>query len=239
MNNHYTKEYLQSNITTLKDNFIYRIHDSFTLSINHKINREIMDNDKYKDTILQGFLKSYNNKNKFGSLLNAVRYYIDNHEIKKYDQNYLVVHLRMGDYITKQNNYNSIINNITKYIAAHSSVKYIVLVVAFHFGQPIESNEMYSSGQYSFKESYITRNIEILHKFIHQMNLPVIIESSDNVDNDLCLLVCASHLIISYGGFGKLAKKLNGICNNTNNKANDNIDIKKKKSKSFILTNLR
>lgn len=62
MNDKYTKEYIQQKITILKDNYIYRINDSFNLSTTHKINREIMNDDEYNNTILRKFLETYDKK---------------------------------------------------------------------------------------------------------------------------------------------------------------------------------
>jgi len=244
MNDKYTKEYIQQKIAILKDNYIYRINDSFNLSTTHKINREIMNNDEYNNTILRKFLETFDKKNKFNSLFNAVKSYIDNNEIKCYDSNYLVVHLRMGDYITKQSKYDDIIIKINERVKEQSSIKFIVFVVAFHFGQPEKSNEIYSSGKYSYKEEHIVSNIELLHKIIHKMKLPVIIESSNKIDHDLCMLVCSSNLIISYGGFGILANKLNNRYIgkeevDTPKFSNDTTEKVKTHKKRFLLGNLK
>jgi hypothetical protein len=245
MNCKYTKEYIQQKITILKDNYIYRINDSFNLSTTHKINREIMDNDQYNNTILRNFLKTYDKKNKFESLFNSVKSYIDNNKIRSYDDNYLVVHLRMGDYITKESKYDNIVKRIYDRVKEQSSIKFIVFVVAFHFGQPEKSNEIYSSGRYSYKESHVVSNVELLHKIIHEMKLPVVIESSNNVDHDLCILVCASNLLISYGGFGILANKLNNRyigkkeVIDTPKFSNNTVDKVKTHDKRFFLGNLK
>ena len=57
MNDEYWDIYEKS-----KKKIIYRVNDSFNLSTTHKINREIMNDDEYNNTILRKFLETYDKK---------------------------------------------------------------------------------------------------------------------------------------------------------------------------------
>lgn len=214
MNDIYTIDYIKQNIITLTDNSIYRVNDSLKLSFDHKINREIMNNTLFKNTILQDFLKILNCKypdcrtipQKYCILFDVIMYYIKHNKIPKYDETHLVVHIRMGDVIS---NMNSINNKINKHIETNPNIKKIVIITAFHFGQPVVSNKIYKSGKYSYTEDKLQNNLKILHDFIHNMSIPVIIESSENIDHDLSILTISHNLITSQGGFSKLVSYLN------------------------------
>ena len=94
-----TLEYIRENVVILENNYIYRISDSVRCNLNHKINKEILENAKYKDTILQNNLlkRKKNDANKNDLIYDDIIEYANKHNIHGYNENYIVVHLRCGD----------------------------------------------------------------------------------------------------------------------------------------------
>ena len=212
-----TLEYIRENVVILENNYIYRISDSVRCNLNHKINKEILENAKYKDTILQNNLlkRKKNDANKNNLIYDDIIEYANKHNIKGYDENNIVVHLRCGDIGDRlKSMYNKIYNEINSYIKQNAKIHKIVIVTALHYGQPTISNNFYGKGKFSYTDQSVEQNIKILHEFIQKLKLPVIIHSSENIDIDTCKLLCSKNVIFSNGGFGTLLKTLNCRYNN-------------------------
>jgi flagellar biosynthesis GTPase FlhF len=212
-----TLEYIRENVVILENNYIYRISDSVRCNFNHKINKEILENAKYKDTILQNNLlkRKKNDANKNNLIYDDIIEYANKHNIHGYNENYIVVHLRCGDIGDRlKSMYNRIYNEINSYIKQNAKIHKIVIVTALHYGQPTISNNFYGKGKYSYTDQSVEQNIKILHEFIQKLKLPVIIHSSENIDIDTCKLLCSKNVIFSNGGFGTLLKTLNCRYNN-------------------------
>ena len=212
-----TLKYIRENVVILENNYIYRISDSVKCNLNHKINKEILENAKYKDTILQNNLlkRKKNDVNKNNLIYDDIIEYANKHNIQGYDENNIVVHLRCGDIGDRlKSMYNKIYNEINSYIKQNAKIHKIVIVTALHYGQPTVSNNFYGKGKFSYTDQSVEQNIIILHEFIQKLKLPVIIHSSENIDIDTCKLVCSKNVIFSNGGFGTLLKTLNCKYNN-------------------------
>ncbi len=218
-NSQYTHDILKKKITLLKDNIIYRINDSMNLPDNHKINEEILKNYKYNNTILQRVIKknakynkNNNKQNKYKILFDIMFEYTYENNISIYDSSNLVIHLRLGDIIEIFNkNINKIINEINSKLIKNKEIKRIIIVTAFHFGQPVESNSFYNSGKYSYSDDQYNKNIEILLSFINKLPIIAHIQSSNNIDVDFSYLCTSYHLLTTNGGFSSLIGKINNI----------------------------
>lgn len=230
LNEKYTIETLNKSIVLLKENEIYRLMDSLKQKMQHKINIEILLNDKYDGSIARDYLIKYkmtnfykNHENehnsdfvkkyKYAIMFKSLMNYIDKNKMSKnlktFGNDYLVVHLRLGDlYLKFKEQMKSILTNIKNHLDLYRDIKYIVIVTAFHFGQPQVKN-FYSPGQYTFSENKLNENLKLLYHFISQLPLPVQLESSNDIDYDFCLLSTAEHLITSFGGFSQLVEIMN------------------------------
>lgn len=209
----YSYDYLEKTVVPLIDNYIYRISDSMKLSVSHKINKEILENDKYDGTILRKVLTKRNNKdNKNDELIyTTMDEHIKEKNIELFDETHLVVHLRLGDIVEQfVQASGNIREQINKKCKEHPEIKSIVIVTALHYGHPSQKNKFYNSGTYSYNEGSHKRNINALLEFIKKLDKPVLIQSSD-IDIDFCKMVFTKHLITTKGGFSKLVGQLNEI----------------------------
>ena len=218
-NSQYNYDILKKKIVLLKDNIIYRMNDSINLPQDHKINKEIVNNYKYNNTILQRVIKKnakYNKNNnkrdKYKILFDTMFQYTYENNIPIYDSSNLVVHLRLGDIIDIFNkNINTIVNQINLKLKEDKQIQRIIIVTAFHFGQPVENNSFYNSGKYSYNDNQYNKNIEILLSFINKLPIITHIQSCDNIDVDFSYLCTSYHLLTSNGGFSDLIRKINNI----------------------------
>ena len=219
MNSKITREFVEKNVVVLKDNFVYRIADSIRLNINHKINKEILDNTIYQGSILNTcLLKRKNNNNNNNNnvdnkkmLVEAIKEYKKEQNIEIYNDSELVVYLRSGDTIDRVINFkDNIIKQIDDKLKIYKNIKTIVIVTALHYGQPIETNTFYKKGCFSYTNESYKKNIDFIHSLILAMPLPCIIQSNENVDIDIVKLCYSKNIIFTnYGGFSKLIKELN------------------------------
>ena len=208
-----TIEYLKKTVVTLKDNFIYRFSDSINVNSNHKINKEILSNPIYNDTILNNThkrIKTNNRKDKLKILLEEIKNFGNRKKINSYGNNHLVVHIRLGDIVDQFiKKTPSIIKSITDKCNTNKKIENIVIVTALHYGQPVTSNIFYKAGQYSYNNKSYEDNFNALYSFCKKLNKKIIIQSSPNADDDIFFLSTATHLITSNGGFSKLVGELN------------------------------
>ena len=228
-NNKYTLNYLNNNIVILKNNEMYRIGDVFKISkynqiSNHKLCTAILNNEKYDNTILKIYLLELVNpkyNNKLDVLINVINEYRLVNKIKHYDENFLVLHLRSGDAykrfgIGSIDILNTINTNIKTYLQQYSTIKYIVIVTAMHYGHT-NYQGLYKKGdsyptKYIYTDKNYNENIKHIYDFICNQTLPVIIESSD-IDKDFVTLCTCKYLITSGGEFSKLTRRINSIYN--------------------------
>jgi regulator of extracellular matrix RemA (YlzA/DUF370 family) len=212
-------EYVENLMVVLKDNYIYRISDSIRLPISHKINQAILHNEQYKGSILYNTLQQrlINDKNRKNTLIDATKEYITKNSIVPYDESHLIVHLRSGDIIRQfVDSTNSIHNEINRILKENQKIRTIVIVTALHYGHPSENNNLYNAGIYSYNENSYKKNLTEIKQFINELKLPIILQSSIDIDVDFSKLISAKHLITSNGGFSKLVKELNEMMGRKN-----------------------
>ena len=218
-----TSEYLRSKLIVLKDNFIYRISDSNNSSVTHKINKEILQNKKYDGTILKNTLlkRKEKDQNKKMILQKCIQDYATKNKVITYNNNYLVIHLRTGDIIGRlKPTLPALLKEINNTIEKNKNIQKIVIVTAMHYGQPSKKNSFDNSGQYSYSDKLHEENISTLTDFFKELPLPIIIESSQDIDKDACKLMCSKNVIFTTGGFSKLMKELHEKHNTNASKEN-------------------
>lgn len=219
MNKEITYDYIQKNIQVLKDNEIYRISDLLKKYKTEKIVQELLDNEKYKDTIIRNyFLTNPTPCFNLNHLINCITYYIEENNIHLFSKNELVVHIRAGDAydligIGNKEIRSNMLHNINAYIKKRKNIKQIIIVSALHYGHSKES-EYYDSKRWIYDRKNVKKNIIELESFFKELPLPAKLISNENIDIDFALLTHCKHLIHSNGGFSKLVKYLNDTIHN-------------------------
>lgn len=226
-------------IKILKNNSDYRLSDI----IYHygKGNRwihsgkQILRNNKYKNTILQEYLIKnglYYNIN-YNLLLKIVKKHSYNKILP--DKNTLVIHLRLGDAIDYYNfnNKKDFIEIIKKYIENNKNINKIVICTCYAYNEwskdslklkPDNVNLWnYSEEKQKRNELYVENLFNKIKNNFRNIELDVF--SNIDIDNDICYCVNAKYFINDDGGFSKLLLKLNEYINGKNIKINKNIQF--------------
>lgn len=211
---------LISNVKILKENSDYRCADI----ILHRGERwkhskdKVINDPKYKDTIMNFFLK-YNNNNdrdlKF--LLFCINKYSSKNKLLIPDDDEIVIHLRMGDVVVNnwflKKDYVSLIKKIIK----KNTINKITIVTSFAY-QVWSEDSLHlrkTSDLWNYSDNKQKQNEEALFILLsilqEQINLPINIYSNENVDVDLCYCVFSKHFIKDQGGFSDLMYELNKI----------------------------
>ena len=214
INNKWNINIIKDKIKVLKDNEIYRIGD--VLHINNKnsaIVKEIMSNEIYKDKLLYQY---FNNESKdFYDILIKNKNKID----KYFDDNYIVMHIRLGDDLNgrclTESNKKKFLDKLKQF----DLNKKVIIITAMHYGHNSNSSKFYSGKSYCFNEKSYNKNIFNVHKLISDMDheLEDII-SNDNIDLDYLNLVFCENLVAldTAGGFAKSVIKFNKKYKNKN-----------------------
>tara|TARA_B100001248_G_scaffold262087_1_gene256013 strand:+ start:341 stop:997 length:657 start_codon:yes stop_codon:yes gene_type:complete len=214
INNKWNINIIKDKIKVLKDNEIYRIGD--VLCINNKnsaIVKEIMSNEIYKDKLLYQY---FNNESKdFYDILIKNKNKID----KYFDDNYIVMHIRLGDDLNgrclTESNKKKFLDKLKQF----DLNKKVIIITAMHYGHNSNSSKFYSGKSYCFNDKSYNENIFNVHKLISDMDheLEDII-SNDNIDLDYLNLVFCENLVAldTAGGFAKSVIKFNKKYKNKN-----------------------
>ena len=214
INNKWNINIIKDKIKVLKDNEIYRIGD--VLHINNKnsaIVKEIMSNEIYKDKLLYQY---FNNESKdFYDILIKNKNKID----KYFDDNYIVMHIRLGDDLNgrclTESNKKKFLDKLKQF----DLNKKVIIITAMHYGHNSNSSKFYSGKSYCFNDKSYNENIFNVHKLISDMDheLEDII-SNDNIDLDYLNLVFCENLVAldTAGGFAKSVIKFNKKYKNKN-----------------------
>jgi len=191
MNIKFTKEYIRSSVNTFKNNE-YRISDGLEYS---HIRASYMK--KTKDS-----LSLQSRSPTFEALVNNVAEYIKNKNFCPVPDDCLAIHLRLGDFVFLKNKgeYIALLESVKKKIDENPSLRSIVVITAFNFDP---------NYPFTYDENKLEISIDILHAFIKGLPLPVLLQSS-TPDEDFCKLATAQHLLISFGGYAKLARRVKG-----------------------------
>lgn len=219
---------LLKKIKILKNNSDYAVDDI----VNHtgerwefRINK-VLNDPKYKNTILNSYLKkNKNNNTNLYLLLECIKEYNFKNKLPIPSYNEIVIHLRMGDVVDKKwflkNDFVGNIKNIIK----NNTINKITIVTCFSYG--VWSNESLhlrkKAPLWNYTKDKQNRNnkgfLNLLYKLKNNFNIPIDIYSNIDVDKDICYCVFSKHFIedkqIDHktGGFSGLMKKLNQINN--------------------------
>ena len=200
-NNKWNINIIKDKIKVLKDNEIYRIGD--VLHINNKnsaIVKEIMSNEIYKDKLLYQYFK--NESKDFYDILIKNKNKID----KYFDDNYIVMHIRLGDDLNGRCLTNSNKNKFLERLKQFDLNKKVIIITAMHYGHNLNSSKFYSGKTYCYNDKSYKENIDKIHKLISEMDHELYnIISNENVDLDYLNLVFCENLVAldSAGGFAK------------------------------------
>ena len=208
-NNKWTLQNIKQHIKLFKNNEIYRLGDGIKFKKNHKLVKYILNNNKYDNSIL----KLYHQENNM-DLNQIIKQKIEHYDIKSDDKT-LYVHIRQGDDYNGRclgniKNFKFFLENINS-----SFCEKVIIVTAFHYGTSDKSS-LYSSNKHNYSDINYIKNINRLYQLISNINKPIDIISSEDVDLDFIHLVTCKNLLTSEhsGSFSKLVKKYNIHLNN-------------------------
>jgi len=138
----------------------------------------------------------------------SLREIIKRHTIKnKYTTSMddeLVVHIRAGDRKRVNSSEVDILLDSIGVVLDDVAIKRVVIVTAFHFGNPIVVSDDLLAENYG--------NLNKLITGVEKMGVDVSVKSSGDIDEDFCYLVNSKHFMPSKGGFSMVA----GVCNENN-----------------------
>lgn len=226
------------NIKILKNNSDYRVSDiiykrGVPERWKHSGNM-VLTNEKYKETILHEYLKInglYANKN-LNLLLTIIEKYNSNYNLPIPQNNEIVIHLRLGDWVFHSNflskNYIQLIDNILK---NNNNINKITFVTCFSYGVwskesehliPINFKHDHNKQEptnctlWEYTEEKQNKNIEKIKILFHDLiqifpKMEINIYSNLDIDKDMCYCVLSKHLICDVGGFSNLLYILNNL----------------------------
>lgn len=197
----WTKDLIKQKIKILKDNEVYRVADVVKFDKTHKVVKEILKKKKYRNTLLYKFFR---NRKQYETFFDCLVESKDKMNIKYYDDDIVLVHLRTGDDL--ENRGLTVLNiiNILKQLKNKYANKKVVICTALHYGHHRTNNRLYPGKVWCFDEENFKKNIDKIHYFISRLNNPLVdIISNENIDLDMCHLVFSKNLVASRtsGGF--------------------------------------
>ena len=216
---------LINDIKILKHNSDYRVADIIYKSgerWEHSGNM-VLKNEKYKETILQEYLKInglYNNPN-LDILLKIIEKYNSHNNLPIPQNNEIVIHLRMGDVVVHNwflsKNYIQLINNI---LMKNNNINKVTLVTCFAYQEwSKESLHLRKFAPlWDYTEEKQNKNIKktsiLLNDIQHSFpNIEIKIYSNCDIDKDICYCVLSKNFIHDNGGFSNLLFELNNLKN--------------------------
>ena len=210
---------LINKIQLLKKNEHYRIGDVIFHNGDRweESNREILENDYYKGTILREYIDRCPDNN-FGDMNpNYKKLISDIINEKINNKGYilplkkeLVIHLRLGDVANSKNGY-FLNKNYKKKIEGYKKyykITKVTFCTAFHYGNYIEKN------LWIYNDDTHRKNISGLTKLLNSLKeIPDIFidfKSSKNPDDDFIYMIKSNFFIRDQGGFSTIIQELRG-----------------------------
>lgn len=255
MNKKWTKEKLKETIKIFKGNDLYNIGEQILSNkskgshcviynpILQKNNLIIADIHRYHaDSLLSTYYKLWVKNKRKPEFYNILLDRKNKLNIKSYDNDTVLLHLRTGDDIYDRGlgnpeNMSYFINKINEL----PNNKKCIIVTAMHYGASDNTEEYYESikkkikenkgygfshtNALKFNESSFETNINLIYELIQRINKPIEILSNTNIDIDLIHLSFCKHLITSKntGQFSKLVSLMNNKFNTIEKKKIENI----------------
>jgi hypothetical protein len=185
---------------------------------------QILTNEKYNGSILKSYLEQNGLRNEINlnKFLDITEEYNKTKNLSTPNDNELVLHLRLGDYVEFIGILNKpYIRLIREYIKNNNNINKLTIVTAFSYGTwTKESLHLKRKGTPMWICTQEIQNINIqkmkvLIKKIYNNfpNLIVDIVSNSDIDKDICYCVNSKYFINDNGGFSLLMKKLNNLKN--------------------------
>ena len=217
-------------IKVLKTNKHYRFTDLILCrGVRWAQDRKIiLEDSKYKDTILRKYLEGDNN-----ILLKTSPRLRELHEIisqHAYERNYirpgdhtLTMPLRLGDITDEEERFNESIHlyqNLARHIESSKCrhPKQIFIVSALHYG----ANEI--NNKYFFSEESYEKNFQLfklIYDQLHTLGLSgkIVVKSSEEIDEDICFISRSHYIYPSQSRMTELIQNAHNsfACNATNN----------------------
>uniref|UniRef100_A0A6C0HFQ8 Uncharacterized protein n=1 Tax=viral metagenome TaxID=1070528 RepID=A0A6C0HFQ8_9ZZZZ len=186
--------------------------------------RKIIEKDIYNGSILKQYLRRNGlfRPLNLNMLLNIIINKNKQKNLPVPDNNEIVMHLRMGDFVdfasilTK--NYISLIKNK---LIENTNINKITIVTAYAYGSWSEEEKIiYKSLDkkkfYDCTKETQRKNIKGIKSLLKSIvstfpNLTLDIYSNLDIDKDICYCVLSNHFINDIGGFSNLMKRLNNL----------------------------
>jgi hypothetical protein len=214
-----------NDIKIIKHNSDYRVADIITKCgerWEHSGNM-VINHDKYKQTILQSYLKQnglYESQN-FNLLLSIIKKFNTENRLPLPEDNELVIHLRLGDVVVHnwflKKDYIALIN---EQLRKNKNIDKITFVTCFAYQEwSAESLHLRKNAPlWDYTEEKQNKNVEkvtILFDSVMKTfpGIKMKIYSNTEIDKDLCYCVLSKHYIHDDGGFTNLCLKLNQLNN--------------------------
>jgi len=174
----------------------------------------IFNNNRFIGSILREYIEKTPHNNKIRKNLNYDKLLseIVQDKVKQKlfivpDKNELVIHLRLGDFVTKdsflKNDYVKLIN---AELNKNKAISKITICTAFHYGNNISQKLwMYSDAKHQQNISLLKN---LLVKLLTSIKLPFDIKSSPNPDDDFVYMIEADNFIKDVGRFSHLIQRI-------------------------------
>lgn len=224
-----------NNIKIFKNNSDYRIGDILNKrGLNKRWEHSgnmVLTNEKYKDTILKEYLEinGLYNKINYNLLLELIEKHNLRFNLPIPQNNEIVIHLRLGDYVYFKNflskNYIQLINDILK---KNNNINKITFVTCFSYGEwskeskhlfPVnhkQPGEPVNCPLWAYTEEKQNKNIEKLTILFNNIietfpNMEINIYSNYDIDKDICYCVLSKYFIHDVGGFSSEVLTLHNL----------------------------
>ena len=181
-------------------------------------NNFVLNNDRFKDSILRDYIELCPNKNMHPTKFNYPRFLLDivKKKVKENkfiipEKNELVIHLRIGDYIDREERYlkRDYVKLIRDMCKIHPYIDKITICTAFHYGNDKSIKKwLYTNKKH---RQNISRIRKLFIKLLRNINLPIDIKSSMNPDDDFVYMIEATNFIMDVGNFSKLILRIRNI----------------------------
>ena len=186
--------------------------------------RKIIQKDMYNGTILKQYLRRNGlfRPLNLNILLNIIINKNKQKNLPVPDNNEIVIHLRMGDFVDCRSiltkNYISLIKNK---LIENTDINKITIVTAYAYGtwtqeEKILCNPSPKQNFYNCTRETQRKNINGMKSLLESIvstfpNLKLDIYSNLDIDKDICYCVLSNHFIHDIGGFSNLMNKLNNL----------------------------
>jgi hypothetical protein len=184
---------------------------------------QILTNQKYNGSILKSYLEQNGLRNdiNLNRFLEITEQYNKTNNLFTPNDNELVLHLRLGDYVEFIGILNKPYIRLIREYINNNNINKLTIVTAFSYGTWTKESlhlKPKDSPMWICTQEIQNINIQKIKVLIQKIynnfpNLIVDIISNSDIDKDICYCVNSKHFINDNGGFSLLMKKLNNLKN--------------------------